>query len=193
MTLSGRDIGDLDQLLSRIALADRAAFDALYQMTAPRLFGVALRILNDRSDAEDVVQEAFVKVWRRATLYISTADGAPAQWLTSIVRNTAIDWRRRRRFANADPSIDVPDDAPTPETAAASNDEARLLMECLDSLDADKARLVRKAYFSGMSYSELSAAERTPLGTMKSWMRRTLSRLRDCLEAAPHDKSGGGR
>lgn len=193
MTLTGRDTSEIDRLLSRIALADRAAFDTLYQMTAPRLFGVALRILNDRSDAEDVVQEAFVKIWRRATLYISTADGAPVQWLTSIVRNTAIDWRRRRRFTNADPAADVADDAPTPETAAATSGEARLLIECLETLDADKARLIRKAYFTGMSYAELSVAESTPLGTMKSWMRRTLSKLRDCMEAAPRQKSGDGR
>lgn len=193
MALTGRDPNDIDRLLSRIALADRAAFNALYQLTAPRMFGVALRILNDRSDAEDVVQESFVKVWRRATLYISTADGAPVQWLTSIVRNTAIDWRRRRRFVNADPAIDVADDAPTPETAAAMSGEARLLIECLETLDDDKARLIRKAYFTGMSYSELSAAEETPLGTMKSWMRRTLARLRDCMEAGPAQKSGIGQ
>lgn len=193
MALTGRDAGDIDRLLSRVALADRAAFDSLYQLTAPRLFGVALRILNDRSDAEDVVQEAFVKVWRRATLYVSTTEGAPVQWLTSIVRNTAIDWRRRRKLANADPSIDIADDAPTPESAAETSGEARLLGECLDTLDADKARLIRKAYFTGMSYSELSAAEQTPLGTMKSWMRRTLATLRDCMEAAPFNKSGDGR
>jgi RNA polymerase sigma-70 factor (ECF subfamily) len=193
MTLTASDAGELDKLLSRVALADRAAFDALYQRTAPRLFGVALRILNDRSDAEDVVQEAFVKVWRRATLYISTDDGAPLQWLTSVVRNTAIDWRRRRRFFNADPAVEIPDEAPTPETAAAMSGEARLLAECLETLDADKARLVRKAYFSGMSYAELSTTEATPLGTMKSWMRRSLSRLRDCMEAPPRQKSGDGR
>ncbi len=188
------DAREIDQLLARVALADRAAFDALYQRTAPRLFGVAVRILHDRNDAEDVVQEAFVKIWRRGALYISTEDGAPVQWMTSVVRNTAIDWRRRRRFINADPAIEVADDAPTPETAAATRGEARLLMECLETLDADKARLVRTAYFSGMSYAELSAAEGTPLGTMKSWMRRTLARLRDCIEAAPHRKqSGDGR
>jgi RNA polymerase sigma-70 factor (ECF subfamily) len=193
MSATSRDPGEIDQLLSRVALADRAAFDALYQRTAPRLFGVALRILNDRNDAEDVVQESFVKIWRRATLYISTDDGAPLQWLTSVVRNTAIDWRRRRRFVNADPAIDLADDAPSPETAAAASGEARLLIECLEVLDADKASLIRKAYFNGMSYAELSAAEATPLGTMKSWMRRTLARLRECMEAAPRQKSGDGR
>lgn len=193
MTNTGSDTGKIDHLLSRVALADRAAFDALYQLTAPRLFGVALRILNDRSDAEDVVQEAYVKIWRRARLYISSDDGAPLQWLTSVVRNTAIDWRRRRRFLNADPAVEIPDDAPTPETAAAISGEARLLAECLETLDADKARLIRKAYFTGMSYAELSAAEATPLGTMKSWMRRALARLRECMEAAPRLKSGDGR
>lgn len=192
MTADGRDATEIDSLLSRIALADRAAFDALYQKTAPRLFGVALRILGDRGDAEDVVQEAFVKVWRRATLYISTTDGAPLQWLTSIVRNTAIDWRRRRKVATADVTLDVADDAPSPEAATALRGEAQQLAECLNTLEPDKARLVRQAYFGGMTYSELSVAESTPLGTMKSWMRRSLARLRDCMESitSPTSKSG---
>lgn len=184
---------ELDSLLLRVARADRAAFDALYNSTAARMFGVALRILKDRSDAEDVVQEAFVKVWRRATLYVSSSDGAPLQWLTSVVRNTAIDWRRRRRHLNADPSIDVADDAPTPEAAAAARADARLLLDCLAALEADKARLVRKAYFNGMSYSELSRAEDTPIGTMKSWMRRALFKLRECMEGEPLLKSGDGQ
>lgn len=192
MTADSRDPTEIDGLLSRIALADRAAFDALYQKTAPRLFGVALRILGDRGDAEDVVQEAFVKVWRRATLYISTADGAPLQWLTSIVRNTAIDWRRRRKVATVNADFDIADEAPSPEAATALRGEARQLIECLDMLDPDKARLVRQAYFGGMTYSELSVAESTPLGTMKSWMRRSLARLRDCMESvtSPTSKSG---
>ncbi len=181
----GREADNIDRLLSRIALADRAAFDALYQLTAPRLFGVALRILQDRADAEDVVQEAFVKVWRRATLYISSSDGAPIHWLTSIVRNTAIDWRRRRKIVGADSHPELTDDAPTPEAAAEQSGEAKLLNNCLDALEPDRARLIRKAYFGGMTYSELSVAENTPLGTMKSWMRRTLAKLRECMETLP--------
>jgi RNA polymerase sigma-70 factor (ECF subfamily) len=188
------DAREIDELLSRVALADRAAFDTLYQRTAPRLFGVALRILHDRNDAEDVLQESFIKIWRRGALYMSTEDGAPLQWLTSVVRNTAIDWRRRRRFLNADPAIDVADDAPTPEAAAVQSGEARLLINCLETLGVEKARLIRTAYFTGMTYAELSAAEGTPLGTMKSWMRRALARLRDCIEGAPdRKKSGSGR
>jgi RNA polymerase sigma-70 factor (ECF subfamily) len=193
MAADGSDAQETDALLSRVALGDRAAFDALYQRTAPRLFGVALHILNDRADAEDVVQEAFVKVWRRATLYISSTEGAPIHWLTSIVRNTAIDWRRRRKVASADAIDQVADDAPTPEAAAAMSGEARQLIECLDALDPDKARLVRQAYFGGMSYTELSVKEATPLGTMKSWMRRSLARLRDCMESATRPAAGGGR
>lgn len=192
MTADSRDALEIDGLLSRIALADRAAFDALYQKTAPRLFGVALRILGDRGDAEDVVQEAFVKVWRRATLYISSTEGAPLQWLTSIVRNTAIDWRRRRKVATVNADFDIADDAPSPEASAALRGEAKQLIKCLNTLDPDKARLVRQAYFGGMTYSELSVAESTPLGTMKSWMRRSLARLRDCMEniTSPTSKSG---
>ena len=192
MTAAGRDSLEIDTLLSRIALADRAAFDALYERTAPRLFGVAIRILGDRADAEDVVQEAFVKVWRRATLYASTTDGAPIQWLISIVRNTAIDWRRRRKVAVSDTIVEIADESPTPEAAAALRGEARQLIECLGTLDPDKARLVRQAYFGGMSYSELSVAESTPLGTMKSWMRRSLARLRECMEKPPSAAPGGG-
>jgi RNA polymerase sigma-70 factor (ECF subfamily) len=192
MGSSGLETSEIDRLLSRVALSDRAAFDTLYQKTAPKLFGVAVRILHDRNDAEDVVQEAFVKVWRRASLYISSADGAPMQWLISIVRNTAIDWRRRRKLVSVEPSIEVADDAPSPESVAASGGEARLLAECLDLLDSDKARLIRQAYFTGMSYAELSAAEKTPLGTMKSWMRRTLAKLRECLEGVGGRQASDG-
>ncbi len=189
VTSAKSDATDLEHLISRVALADRGAFDRLYQLTTPRLLGVAMRIVGDRVDAEDVVQEAFLKIWRRAGLYVPSSAGDPIYWLVAIVRNTAIDLRRRRRDA-APAKFDEPVDAsPTPEARALMASEHHRLTECLDQLPPDRATLLRKAYFGGQTYAELSIAEKTPLGTVKSWMRRSLARLRDCIEAEPRAKS----
>lgn len=178
--------GALSALLARVALADRAAFNSLYESTASKLFAVSIRILGSRAEAEEALQETFVKIWNRARDYSPTG-ASPMPWLISIARNTAIDHRRRRREAETgDAEIDAAaDGAPTPEdTALLSSDVARLYV-CLEELEEGRAALIKRAYYTGCTYAELAATTKTPIGTVKSWIRRSLMKLRECLERSP--------
>lgn len=176
------DEEDLHDLLARIALSDRGAFRALYARTGGKLFGVALRILNDRSDAEEAVQEAYVKVWHNAASF-QASRGSPMAWLVSVVRNQAIDVLRARRAPARDVTQmhDLPDAAPTPEGAALAGDDRRRIRVCLDELPQDRARAVTAAYVEGYSYAELAQHYEVPLNTMRTWLRRALISLRECL------------
>jgi RNA polymerase sigma-70 factor (ECF subfamily) len=170
-------------LLARIALKDRAAFDRLYAIAAPKLFGVCLRILSERNEAEDAVQEVFIKIWGRADRY-AQSDASAMGWLCAIARNHCID-RVRTRRAPAQPideAFDVADTAPGPEKNAINTGEARRIDKCMQELDADKAQAVRAAYVEGSSYDELAARYKVPLNTMRTWLRRSLLKLRECLE-----------
>lgn len=178
--LANRD--DIEDLIARAALGDRAAFSALYDSTSAKLFGVCLRILKSRAEAEDAVQEVYVKVWRNAGRY--TAGGySPMTWLIAIARNHAID-RLRARKAPAEDIDDVPGLAaggPTPEGAAIAASEARRIGACMDELEPDRADAVRGAYLEGDSYQELAERHGVPLNTMRTWLRRSLMKLKECL------------
>jgi RNA polymerase sigma-70 factor (ECF subfamily) len=172
--------------LARVALGDRTAFDSLYAATAPKLFAVSIRILRSQAEAEEALQESYIKIWNKAGDYAPTG-ASPMSWLISIARNTAIDCLRRRREATTgdiDPDA-VVDDAPTPEAAALLSSDVGRLYECFEELEDERASLIKKAYFSGYTYSELADATRTPIGTIKSWIRRSLMKLRECLERTP--------
>lgn len=173
----------LQDLLANTALGDRAAFKRVYDRTSAKLFGVCLRILKDRTEAEEVLQEAYIKVWRNAGRYAS-AKGSPISWLVAIARNQAIDRLRARRpqTTELDEAVELADDRPTPEARTVASDERRRLEECLAKLDPDHASAVRNAFLEGYTYEELAARMRVPLGTMKSWIRRSLLKLRDCLK-----------
>lgn len=173
---------DLDDLLARCALGDRGAFRGLYDLAAPKLFGVALRILGNRGDAEDAVQEAFMKVWHGAGRY-QPGRGPAAAWLVTIARNSAID-RLRRRSAPTRDLDDLPglaDPAPSPEATTIAGDERRRIADCLGRLAPDRATAVQAAYLEGWSYDELARRFGVPLNTMRTWLRRALISLRECL------------
>jgi RNA polymerase sigma-70 factor (ECF subfamily) len=173
---------DLGDLLARCGFGDRAAFRSLYAAASPKLFGVALRILNNRGDAEEVVQEAFVKIWRGAGRF-EAGRGSAMGWLVSIARNQAIDALRARKAPARDIS-DLPelaDHGPTPEASALGADERRRIAGCLGELPADRAAAVRGAYLEGWSYEELARRFDVPLNTMRTWLRRSLLKLRECL------------
>lgn len=178
------EIETLEQLLARTALHDRVAFASLYQRTSPRLFGLCLRMLRERSEAEEVLQEAFISVWRRAHGYNPNLAGA-STWLTTLVRNRAIDrLRQQRAQAGADP-LDLehlPDELPGPGAHAESSEDHRRLSRCLEQLDSKSREAVREAFFGGATYKELAMRAQVPLATMKSWIRRALMQLRACLE-----------
>ena len=173
---------EIEQLLGKVGLKDRRAFDALYARVSAKLFGVALRILNNRAEAEEVLQEAFVKIWHGADRY--SANGlSPMTWLITVTRNQAIDRIRRRRMMSVglDQAAEVRDSGPTPEQAAVAASERARIDGCLDELDDGRADAVRGAYLDGLSYQELADRHDVPLNTMRTWLRRSLMKLKECL------------
>jgi RNA polymerase sigma-70 factor, ECF subfamily len=173
----------LDQLLARSALGDRAAFCALYRAAAPKLLGVALRILRREDWAEEVLQECYVSIWTHAPDY-RPALAAPMTWMTSIVRNRCLDWLRR---PNPEPLEDealeaLASDNPGPLAELERGRDHAALARCLRGLEAKQRQAIALAFFDGLSHAELAQHLREPLGTVKTWVRRGLARLRSCLE-----------
>ncbi len=172
----------LEELLAHSGLGDRAAFKIVYERTSAKLFGVCLRILKDRQEAEEVLQETYVKVWHNAGRYVQ-AKASPISWLVAIARNQSIDRLRARKpqAADLDEAMERPDDGPSPEARTVASDEQRRLTACLSRLEAPHAEAVRSAFLEGYTYEELATRMDVPLGTMKSWIRRSLLKLKDCL------------
>lgn len=174
---------DISRLILRTAMRDRAAFDLLYKLTSAKLFGVCLRVLNDRAEAEEALQEVFVKVWTKADRF-AASELSPISWLVAVARHHAIDRvrARRRPVADIDAAVDIADPAPGPEAMAVAGSEAARIAACLDELDEQRAAAVRGAYLKGESYAELAERHGVPLNTMRTWLRRSLLKLRECLE-----------
>ena len=171
-------------LIDAVAAGDRNSLRLLYDAVAPQLLAVALRIVQDRSHAEDVLQASFLAIWRHAGRF-DRERGVPRAWLTRIVRNQAIDsLRRRGRETALDPVLaeNRPDPGADLERMAMAGEDARALRRCLDELEAQPRESLLLAYWQGMTYEAVAAQMTTPVGTVKSWIRRSLSRLRDCLE-----------
>lgn len=173
---------DIADLIARTAIRDRTAFRTLYERTSAKLFGVTLRILRDRAEAEEALQEVYVKVWQRADRYVA-GGYSPISWLVAIARNHALDVLRARRPVadDIDVALEVPDGAPDPERAAIDRGERSQIELCLAKLEPDRAAAVRGAYLDGYSYEELATRYDVPLNTMRTWLRRSLLRLRECL------------
>jgi len=175
---------DIADLIARTALKDRAAFRELYSRTSAKLFGVTLRILKDRSEAEEALQEVYVKIWQRADRYVA-GGYSPISWLVAVARNHALDILRARKPVSddIDAAIDLADGGPDPEQATIQGSERMRIDGCLETLEADKADCVRGAYLDGFSYEELATRHSVPLNTMRTWLRRSLIKLRECLTA----------
>jgi RNA polymerase sigma-70 factor (ECF subfamily) len=171
-------------LLSQVGAGDRTALRALYDRTSAKLFGICLRICADKEGAEDVLQEVYLSVWNRAAAF-DPERSSPITWLATIARNRAIDWKRSRRHVDAtlpaEAAADVVDGAATAPDRIDSARETRRLYGCLDTLEPRTGAAIREAYFGGFSYAELATRQSVPLGTMKSWIRRGLDRLKKCL------------
>lgn len=175
----------LEDLLTRTAKRDQHAFAQLYQLAGSRVFGVCLRMMRDRGDAEEVMQEVFTTVWRRADGF-DPARGNAMTWLLALARNKAIDRLRQRREAPSDDRIDLDqmiDERPAPPQEAESSQDYVRLLNCLEALEPKQRHSVREAFFTGATYQELAARCQVPLGTLKSWIRRGLLQLRECLES----------
>jgi RNA polymerase sigma-70 factor (ECF subfamily) len=172
----------LQELLRKTATGDAAAFAQLYKDTAGKLFGVAVRIAGRGEIAEDALQECFVTVWQRAAEY-DPRRGAALSWLAAIARNCTID-RLRRRGARPEGHVASEEDFArlvAPDSAS-QGAELRALRDCLDELDEQPRRAVLLAYLYGLTREELAVQLAVPVGTAKSWIRRSLDRLRRCLD-----------
>jgi RNA polymerase sigma-70 factor (ECF subfamily) len=177
-------------LLSRVSLSDQRAFEELYRLTSAHLYAVALRIVGERAIAEEIVQEAYVNVWHHAGTY-DAARSQPLTWLMAIARNRALDLKRRREVdtvglpgADGDgPVMELPADGPSPVDLLLAGADARAIRDCVETLEAGAKQAIALAFFHGLSHGELAAHLREPLGTVKSWIRRGLGKLRRCLEA----------
>jgi RNA polymerase sigma-70 factor (ECF subfamily) len=172
--------------LVRVAGGDRAVLRLVYQDTSAKLFGVCLRILKDRGEAEDVLQEVFVTVWRKAASF-DPGRASPITWMVAIARNRAIDRLRAsavsRRMEPIESADAVSDPAPAAVERVEMAQQHQRLSRCLAELEARHASAIRAAFLDGTTYEELAARMSVPLGTMKSWIRRGLLKLRACLEA----------
>ena len=184
-------------LIERIAARDaadgrladgEAALRELYDLTSSKLYGVALRVAGNRDWAEDVLQEAYLNVWRIAGDYRATLS-PPMAWMGVIVRSRALDFLRRRASERADASLELTDaisetvagDGADPMDTTQASEQAWALHECLRKLEARQREVVSLAYLRDLSHSELAEQLKIPLGTVKTWIRRGLDQLRGCM------------
>jgi len=185
MSATSPSPADLGQMLAAAALGDRRAFASIYDATGAKLFGLAVRICGRRDWAEDVVQDAFVSIWQHAGDY-RAEKGSPLAWMGTIVRNRALDRRRRDK---GDVPIDAApgspawmDAGPSPLDSALASDDAKRIWACLETLEGQQKQAILLAYYEGSTHEELATKLLAPLGTVKSWVRRGLMRLKACLE-----------
>jgi RNA polymerase sigma-70 factor, ECF subfamily len=181
---------NLHELMSRVALRDRAAFQRLYRATCAHLYAVSFRILKNENRADEVLQEAFMNVWHNAGGYVASA-GTPMTWMINIVRNKSIDALRSgktERAANVeldDEALNVAgDDAAEPQRLFDASLTKGHIDGCMGGLSAAHRQALALAYYRGMVHTEIAAALNAPLGTVKGWVRRGLDQLRACLETA---------
>ncbi len=175
-------------LIDRVARRDEAALKALYDLTARKLYGLSLRVVGSAERAEDVLQESFLQVWRSASEYRATLS-PPMAWLSLIVRSRSLDNLRRRAAERAHLTQELDEtladtlegDAANPMDTSLASQQAWALHQCLSQLENKQREVISLAYLRDLSHSELADQLRLPLGTVKTWIRRGLDKLRDCM------------
>ena len=175
---------DLVEALRRVGQRDSSALRDIYDRTSAKLFGICLRILSERAEAEDVLQEVYMIVWRRAASF-DPSRASPITWLATIARNRSIDRVRARPVIRMEPeaaALHVADSAPSAELATQTAQDFGRLYGCLDELEQPHRNAIRAAFLDGFTYESLAQQAGVPLGTMKSWIRRSLLKLRACME-----------
>ncbi|MDO8801565.1 sigma-70 family RNA polymerase sigma factor [Phenylobacterium sp.] len=178
-------IDPLTELMPRIAAGDRAALRQLYQATSAKLFGVCLRILSNRDESEDVLQEVYITIWRRADRF-EAGRASVMTWISTIARNRAIDRLRARgplAYAEQVEELEIDDGQPRADALLEAAQDGEALGKCLSELDERTEKVIRTAFFEGVTYEALAARMDAPLGTVKSWIRRGLAKLKGCLES----------
>lgn len=174
---------ELVWLLASVAKGDEAAFERLYDATRAKLFGVVLRILRRQDLAEEVIQEAYVKIWNNAGQF-NPGMASPITWMVSIARNRAIDVVRKRTETSIEEepaAMEVASDTPDPLARREMTEDLKRILECVGQLDPERQKLVLLAYYNGWSREQLAEKFDTPLNTVKTWLRRSMLEIRECL------------
>jgi len=174
---------ELVWLLGAVAKGDGAAFERLYAATRAKLYGVLLRILGKPELAEEVMQETYLKVWKMADKFDPLV-ASPITWMVAIARNRAIDIVRKKgelSIEDEPEAMGVAADAPPPLARREMTEELKRLLSCLGKLDPEKQRIVLLAYYSGWSREQLSMKLDIPVNTIKTWLRRSLLEIRECM------------
>ncbi|MBI1406728.1 MAG: sigma-70 family RNA polymerase sigma factor [Caulobacter sp.] len=178
----------LRRTLAAVAGGDRGAMRQLYRATAGKLNAICLRVLRDEGEAEEVLQEVYLTVWKKAQAY-DPDKASPITWLAAIARNRAIDRLRTsgakvaRGSAPLESVMEAADPTPDAEAVLGQSQDSQRLRGCLETLNPDHAALIRRAFFGGLSYSDLAEVVGRPLGTVKTWIRKGLMNLKVCLES----------
>lgn len=176
------------ELLDRVAARDEAALKLLYGLTSSRMNGLALRIVGNKEWAEDVLQESFLGIWRSAGSYRDSLS-PPLAWMGMLVRSRALDFLRRRRAERLHLNVPIEDmdellaekNVPEPMQSAEASEQAAVLHQCMQRLEPPQREVVSMAYLKDFSHSELAVSLKLPLGTVKTWVRRSLEQLRKCM------------
>lgn len=175
----------LQDAMARLANGERAALEEVYRATKVKLFGICLRILGDRKEAEDALQEVYVNLWQRADRY-DPSRASPISWLATFARNRAVDRLRRGKVRQGavelDEAASLADSSPLAEDLLIDAERSERIHGCIQELDDNQRSNIRSAFFNGATYAELADKAEVPLGTMKSWIRRGLQKLKACLE-----------
>jgi len=177
----------LEDLLARTVLRDKQAFQRLYEIASPRLFGVLIRLVRIRAVAEEILQECFVSIWQNSGSYMSSRS-QPMTWMTSIARNRALDYLRSSHHKTTvydddeQRLLEIPDETPGALDGLLAEAEAQALRDCLGALDVKMQQCIAAAFYRGLNHDQVAAECGAPLGTVKSWIRRGLERLRRCLD-----------
>ncbi len=171
----------------RLGEGDRSALEEIYRATRVKLFGICFRILGDRKEAEDALQDVYVNLWQRADRY-DPERASPISWLATFARNRAIDRLRTGKVRGGAVPVEeaapLPDEAPLADMLLVDAEQTAQIHTCLAGLDERTQSHIKAAFFDGKTYAQLADSADVPLGTMKSWIRRGLQRLRTCLEAS---------
>lgn len=176
----------LRSAMVRLANGESAALEQIYNATRVKLFGICYRILGDTKEAEDALQDVYVNLWQRADRY-DPERASPISWLATFARNRAIDRLRTGKVRGGavaeDEANPLPDAAPLADQIMIDAEHAARVHTCLEELDNPARENIRAAFFDGKTYAQLAEFADVPLGTMKSWIRRGMMKLRTCLEA----------
>ena len=175
----------LKAAMARLAGGDRQALDDIYRATSAKLFGICLRILKDEKEAEDALQDVYITLWQRADRY-DPERASPISWLATFARNRAIDRLRvgkvRAGSVAAEEAAPVADKAPLADSLLIGKERDARVHSCLETLDNKPREAIRTAFFEGRTYAQIAEKGGVPLGTMKSWVRRGLKKLKACME-----------